>query len=123
MVASELASITRILRGAGHLVERGTRRGHDRSRNRTLDEWGVDKPEMTIAIPTEDFTDGEDGAPEVAEQHDSLALVGMRHGLTDEGFRRAEASIRSTAGRLDVYVRTSHLTGQQLQSRCQLGAV
>jgi len=123
MVASELASITRILRGAGNLVQRRTRRGHDRGRDRTLDEWGIDKPEVTVAIPTEDLTDREDRAPEVTEQHDSLALVGLRHGLTHEDLRGPEAAVRSATGRLDVHVRTGHLTGQQLQSRCQLGAV
>jgi hypothetical protein len=105
------------------LIERRTRRGHDRCSHSTLDEWGVDKAELTVAIAAEDFTDGEDRAAEVAEQHDSFALVGMRHGLTDEGLRGPEASVRSTARRLDVHVGTGHLTGQQLQSRCQLGAV
>jgi len=123
MVASELASITRILRSSSDLVERRPRRGHDRSRDRTLDERGVDEPEMTIAIPAEDFTDGEDRASEVAEQHDTLTLVSACHGLTDEGFRGPEATVRSAAGGLDVHIRTSHLTGQQLQSRRQLGAV
>jgi len=116
-------NVLRILRGAGHLVERRTRRGHDRGRDRTLDEWGVDKPEMTVAVAAEDFTDSEDRAAEVTEQEDALALVGLRHGLTDEGLRGSEASVGPATGRLYVHVRPGHLTGQQLQSRCQLGAV
>src|ERR1700682_2808305 len=102
MVASEVASIARLLRGAGHLLEGCSRRGDDRCSDRTFDEWRVDQPEVPVAISAKDFTDGEYRAAEVAEEQDSLSLVGLRHGLADERLRGPQASVRAAPGRLDV---------------------
>src|ERR1700693_2066043 len=100
MVASELASIAGLFSSLGHLVERCSRRSDDRGCHRALDEGRIDKPDVAVAVAAEHLAHGEDGAAEVAEQQDAVALIGSLDGREDEACGSAAAPRLGNSPRL-----------------------
>ena len=119
----QLVGTARFLGRSDHILQLLAGRRHHRGGYRTFDEWSVDEPDMPVAVAVEHLAHGEDGAPEVAQQQHTVALIGTVYRRPDELVRGAEASVLVTAGRLDMDVRPCHLTGEKGQPRSQLGAM
>jgi hypothetical protein len=123
MVASEFASIARLLGCLRHLFEWRARRSDDRGCNRTFDKGCVDEPDVPVAIAVEHLAYGEDCAAKITQEQDTVTLVGSLDRGANQLVRSAETSVLVAAGGLDAHVRPCHLTGKKRQPRRQLWAV
>src|ERR1022692_3965654 len=120
MVASEFASIARVLGCLRHLVEWRARRGDHRGCNRTLDKGGVDEPDMAVAIAVEHFAYGEDCAAQIADEQYAIALVGSLDRGANQLVGSTQASFLAPPGGPDVNIRPCHRPGKKGQPRRQL---
>jgi len=123
MVASEFASIARLLGRLRDLVEWRARRSDDRGCNRSFDKRRVDEPDVPVAIALEHLAHGEDCAAQITQEQDAITLVGSLDCGANQLVRRAEASVLVATGGLDMHIRPRHLTGKKGQPRRQLWAV
>src|SRR5436190_13367667 len=103
--------MTCLLRGLDDVIQRQVHRGHDGCRDRALHDRRVGELHHAVS-GLQDVLDGEHGAAEVGEHHDTIALVGAMDRVAHQPLVCAQRAVRVTAGALQADLAPCHLTSQ-----------